>query len=408
LRRLLPALLESSADLQVHLLIWDVSLVFGPSRPLEHLIDTGWQQHSRIHLRLDGQHPFAAANHEKIVCIDDALAFVGGIDVTVQRWDTSEHRSGHSLRRDPNGEPYHPVHDLQMAVDGEAAAAVAELARGRWADATGETLGPCGGTSKPWPAALTPWLTDVAVGIARTRPASRGQPPVREVAKLNAAALAAAQRAVYIEAQYLAAAPVVDCLVELLGRPDGPEIVILVWRQAIGWLERFAMGSNRDRLLRRLATADRRDRLRAYWLATPDDPDAEINLHAKLVIVDDVFVRIGSSNLNHRSLGVDSECDLAIEARDGKARAAIIHLRSALLAEHLGKPIAEVERAVAEEGLIAAIERLNQGRGRLRRYPIQPDAGPEEPIAATTLLDPGEPPDLDYLRRWLREWFRTE
>ena len=77
-------------------------------------------------------------------------------------------------------------------------------------------------------------------------------------------------------------------------------------------------------------------------------------------------------------------------------------------AEHLAKPIAEVERAVAEEGLIAAIERLNQGRGRLRRHPIQPDAGPKESIAATTLLDPGEPPDLDYLRRWLREWFQTE
>ncbi|MGH6900397.1 MAG: phospholipase D-like domain-containing protein, partial [Geminicoccaceae bacterium] len=145
LRRLLPALVESSLDLHVHLLIWDVSLVFGPSRALDHLIDSGWQQHPRVHLRFDGQHPFAAAHHEKIVCIDDALAFVGGIDLTVQRWDTSEHHLEQAVRRDPDGEPYHPVHDLQMAVDGAAAGAVAELARGRWADATGDTWAPCGG-----------------------------------------------------------------------------------------------------------------------------------------------------------------------------------------------------------------------------------------------------------------------
>ncbi|MGH6900903.1 MAG: phospholipase D-like domain-containing protein, partial [Geminicoccaceae bacterium] len=225
---------------------------------------------------------------------------------------------------------------------------------------------------------------------------------------LNAAALAAARRAVYIEAQYLAAQPVADRLAELLGRPHGPEIVILVWRQAIGWIERFAMGANRDRLLRRLAAADRHDRLRAYWLGVPHDPEGEINLHAKLVIVDDVFVRIGSSNLNHRSLGFDSECDLAIEATDAQARAAIARVRSRLLAEHLARPIAEVEQAVAEEGLIAAIERLNPERGRLRRHQIQPDAGSQEPIAGTALLDPSEPPDLDYLRRWLRGWWRGD
>jgi len=300
------------------------------------------------------------------------------------------------------------VHDLQMAVDGEAAAALAELARGRWADATGETLPPCRSTGSPWPESVTPWLTDVPVGIARTRPATHGRSEVSEVAALNTRALKAARRAVYIEAQYLASQPVVDRLAELLGRPDGPEIVLLVWRHATGWLERFAMASNRDRLLRRLAAADRHNRLRAYWLGLADEPEGEINLHAKLIIVDDVFVRIGSSNLNNRSLGLDTECDLAIEAPDARARAAIARLRSMLLAEHLARPVEAVEQAVAEEGLIAAIERLNREGGRLRRYQIEPDAGSKEPIAATTLLDPAEPPDLDYLRRQLRTWFQAD
>ena len=107
---------------------------------------------------------------------------------------------------------------------------------------------------------------------------------------------------------------------ELLERADGPEVVILVWQHAIGWLERFAIGSNRGRLLRRLAAADRHGRLRAYRLAASDDPEREINRHAKLIIVDDAFVRIGSSNLNHRSLGLDTECDLALEASDRRAQ----------------------------------------------------------------------------------------
>jgi phosphatidylserine/phosphatidylglycerophosphate/cardiolipin synthase-like enzyme len=225
---------------------------------------------------------------------------------------------------------------------------------------------------------------------------------VTEVATLNVAALAAARRSVYIEAQYLAAAPIADRLALLLERADGPEIVLVVWHQATGWLERFAMGSNRDRLLRRLAAADRHGRLRAYWLRVPGESGPEINLHAKLMIVDDVFLRIGSSNLNNRSLGYDTECDLAIEGADEATRSRIAEARNRLLAEHLVRPPDEVARAVAEAGLIAAIERLNHGGGRFQPYRIEPDAGPKEPFPGTGLLDPAEPLDLDYLRRWLQ------
>jgi phosphatidylserine/phosphatidylglycerophosphate/cardiolipin synthase-like enzyme len=406
--RLLPALVERCPELNVYLLIWDISVVFGPSSTVDQLFDRAWQAHPRVHFRFDGQHPFGAAHHDKIVCIDDALAFAGGIDLTVERWDTPAHDPADPTRVDADGEPYDPVHDLQMAVSGEAARALAELARGRWAEATGETLPPARDMNDPWPQALTPWLTDVPVGIARTRPGTDGKPGVSEVAALNAAALAAARRSVYIEAQYLAARPVADRLVALLERADGPEIVILVWRQAIGWLERFAMGSNRDRLLRRLAAADRHGRLRAYWLGVPGEPEREINLHAKLLIVDDAFVRIGSSNLNNRSLGFDTECDLAIEASDAGTRTAIARLQHTLLAEHLVRSPEEVGRAIAEHGLIGAIERLNPGQGRLRPYRIDPDDGSKEPFPGTALLDPAEPLDLDYLGRIVRHGLSSD
>jgi phosphatidylserine/phosphatidylglycerophosphate/cardiolipin synthase-like enzyme len=402
LRGLLRALVDSRPELEVHLLVWDVAVVFGPSRTSEQLIATSWQNHPRIQFRFDREHPFGASHHEKIVTIDDALAFAGGIDLTVERWDTSRHTFDSGTRRDPDGEPYDPVHDLQMAVDGEAARALALLTRERWQRATGETLAPVTIAADPWPADLAPWLAGAEVGIARTRPARGEQPAIGEVAALNAAALSAARHSVYIETQYLAAAPIADRLVELLERPDGPEIVLLVWRRAIGWIERFAMGSNRDRMLRRLAAADRHGRLLAGWLGEPQEPQREINLHAKLIIVDDRFVRIGSSNLNHRSQGLDGECDLAIEARDERTRRAIAGLRERLLAEHLVRSPAEVGRAVAEHGLIGAIERLNPGAGRVRRHRIDPGSGAHEPLTGTALLDPSEPLDLDHLGRLLK------
>lgn len=168
------------------------------------------------------------------------------------------------------------------------------------------------------------------------------------------------------------------------------------------------MGSNRDRLLRRLAAADRHDRLRAYWLAATGEPALEINLHAKLMIVDDTLVRIGSSNLNNRSLGLDTECDLAIEASDPGTRTALAGLRNTLLAEHLVRSPEEVGHAIATNGLIAAIERLNPGKGRLRRYQIDPEDGSKEPFPGTALLDPAEPLSVDYLGRKLQRALRPD
>lgn len=405
LRRLLPALVEQHPELHIHLLIWDVSIVFGPSRATAPLLDRDWHAHPRIHFHYDGRHPSGAAHHEKIVCIDDTLAFAGGIDLTLQRWDTSDHDPGHSVRVDSSGERHPPVHDLQMAVTGEAAAALAELARIRWTDAGGKPIPACSGAAPIWPASADLWLADVPVGIARTRPRRSDRDDVTEIAQLNDAALAAARHAVYIEAQYLTAQPVADALVDLLERRDGPEVVILVWRETSGWIERYAMGSNRERVLRRLAAAGG-ERLRVYWLAAQRMPECEIKLHAKLMIVDDVFVRIGSSNLNNRSLGFDTECDLAVEAIDETGTAAIAALRARLLAEHLGCSYEAVHEATARKGLIGAIDQLHHEDSRLRPHSIDAQAGGQEPLPGTALLDPSEPLDLDYLGGLLRERFR--
>ena len=403
LRRILPELIARRPELHVYILVWDVAPYFGPSRLFAEWKSEGWLKHPRIHFRYDGRHPTGGTLHEKVVCVDDGLAFVGGIDLTVERWDTSEHLPDDPRRIDPKGHPYPPVHDLQVAVEGPAAAAVTELALERWALATDESLTPPDPSHACWPEHLTPDLMDRPVAIARTRPGSDAEPRITEVMELNRSALGGARRSIYLETQYFSNGEIADILARHLEPPHGPEIVLVIWRETAGLIERYVMGSNRERLLRRLAKADRHGRLRAYYLAVPDGSNQEIGLHAKLVIVDDAFVRVGSSNLNHRSQGLDSECDVAIEATDEATAQAIEGLRARLLAEHLGRPPDEVRAAVAAHGLIGAIERLHGPASRLRAFEIDHESGSTLPFPGTTVLDPDEPLNLDYLRRHLRD-----
>ena len=73
------------------------------------------------------------------------------------------------------------------------------------------------------------------------------------------------------------------------------------------------MRNGRIRFLRTLAEAGVGDRVRLVY---PHVEKAGIStdtmMHSKVMIVDDWFLRIGSANLNNRSMGTDTECDLAI------------------------------------------------------------------------------------------------
>src|SRR3546814_16742490 len=85
-----------------------------------------WATPAQISVCLDDVLPIGAAHHQKVVVVDDALAFCGGLDLTIRRWDTSDHALHNPERKDPRGESYRPFHDVQMMVDGEAALALGE------------------------------------------------------------------------------------------------------------------------------------------------------------------------------------------------------------------------------------------------------------------------------------------
>src|SRR3712207_5724291 len=163
----------------------------------------------RLRLTVDTHHPIGGAHHQKIVVVDDCLAFAGGIDITADRWDTSDHADGHPHRRRPaagrpKGRLAGPWHDATSVMTGPAARAVAQLARERWESGTGERLEPLSEERECWPEEVEPLLTDVDVAISRTRPEHGGASLVHEVELLWLASIAAARRSIYVESQYFA------------------------------------------------------------------------------------------------------------------------------------------------------------------------------------------------------------
>jgi phosphatidylserine/phosphatidylglycerophosphate/cardiolipin synthase-like enzyme len=389
---LLRSLVETYPQLQIHILIWSVAVIHAPGAPLPLLLGAPWQDHPRITLRLDTEHPIYASHHQKIVTIDDSVAFVGGIDLTVRRWDTDTHADGNPLRLDPDGAPYNPVHDIQVMLGGEAARSMSALARERWQFATGETLEPVGEARELWPEGEADFA-DIPVAIARSSPAWAGRPAIREIADLTYDAIAAARHCIYIEAQYLTQCTLGDRLVRHLRDSHGPEIVIVLNRTAHGFMERVTMGINRDRMVRRLRQADRFDRLRVLHPVVPGkEGECEVHVHSKVLIVDDVFLRIGSSNLCNRSIALDTECDIAIEAAADATREAIAHVRDRLLAEHLDASPTSVAAEIARgRSLVRAIEVLNAKARGLRKLDDANPRGPAKPLAGTWLLDPKAP-----------------
>jgi phosphatidylserine/phosphatidylglycerophosphate/cardiolipin synthase-like enzyme len=208
---------------------------------------------------------------------------------------------------------------------------------------------------------------DVEVAVARTQPGWRSRPPVHEIRQLTRSCVESARKTIYLENQYFTCAAVADALAARLSERDGPEIVMILTRRAPSWFDRLTMDHARNPLIERLRQADRFGRFRAFSPRTSAGTD--IMVHAKVAVVDDCIVRVGSANLNNRSEGFDTECDLAAEGEDETARRGIADFRNRLLSHYLAVEPDRVSRAVATAGgLIAAIDGLN-GAGRLALLP---------------------------------------
>ena len=344
-----------------------------------------------IRFVMDGAHPPGCSHHQKIVVIDDCFAICGGIDMTADRWDRPAHADNDPDRIRPGGQPYRPWHDATMACDAPLAGALAELARTRWEHATGERLPEITGAEPIWPDGLDPQFQGSRFAIARTAAAFGERDGHREIEALTIDLIARARRFIYAENQYLTSPRIAAAIMRRMEEPDPPEIVLVMPLTADGWLEQVAMDATRLRLVQIIGAADPRNRFRIFTPKTQGGDD--IYVHAKLMIVDDEVLKIGSANMNNRSLGLDSECDIALEAGSDAERSALTALRTRLMAEHLGAEEADVAATFAETGsLLATIARhRREGGRRLEPLPIDDPTGLSRAIAETELLDPKSP-----------------
>jgi phosphatidylserine/phosphatidylglycerophosphate/cardiolipin synthase-like enzyme len=398
--------LAENPDLDVRVLCWKSAMPVAATQHFFPFMDRKAFAGTKVKFVLDGKLPVGACHHQKMIVVDDAIAFCGGGDIGPDRWDTPEHLDDNPRREKTrrDNKCFDSRHEVMGLVDGPAALALGDLFRDRWRRATGETLQGCPPVRKPrWPGKVPPGFANIDVGISRTGAAWRKFPQVRENEALHVASIRAAKTCIYMENQYFTSPLIAAALADRLAQPDGPEVIIVSTEHSPSYFDQVTMDRTRLTFIQTLKSADHHGRFHAYSPVTT--LGRTIIVHAKLTIIDDTLLRIGSANINNRSMGFDSECDLSFEAAGpGSAdnRAEIIRLRNKLLAHWLGcveEPMVDAIHRLG--GVGAALEDLrNSGFCRLR--PIEPK--PLMPlaafIAAFHLGDPVGP--KDSWRPWKR------
>ena len=159
------------------------------------------------------------------------------------------------------------------------------------------------------------------------------------------------------------------------------------------------MDRTRLAFIKTLQAADRFGRLQAFSPVTA--LGLTIIVHAKLTIIDDRLLRIASANMNNRSMGFDTECDLSLEAETARASQTIAKARTRLLAHWLGCDEVVDAASRREQSVTGGIEALRSA-GYCRLRPIL--TAPLSPLAATVArLHPGDPvSSRDSWRPWKR------
>ncbi|WP_240623384.1 phospholipase D-like domain-containing protein [Brevundimonas lutea] len=389
-------MIKENPELDVRLLIWRSPLLIAASQGFFPQRAQRWFKKRIAEFRLDTPGPLGACHHQKVVVIDDKLAFVGGGDISVDRWDSEEHLDGDPRRCLPSGLICSPRHEVMAMFDGPAAHALGDLARIRWYRATGERVRLSDAPSDPWPEAIAPMLTDVEVGVARTMPRWRRRHGADESLRLHLDGIARAKRLIYLENQYVTSPRIAEALAARLAEPEGPEVVIVTTLKAPSWFDQMTMDTARAEVLHALEQADVNNRLTAWAPVTEEG--GRIIVHSKVTIIDDQLLRIGSSNLNNRSFGYDSECDVAA-APGPEGEATIRAFRHRLIGHFLG---VDAETYASCEALSHSVGEAiaTYGQTRMVQLGMEGASRFERMVAEFQLGDPNSP--ADDFRPWKR------
>jgi phosphatidylserine/phosphatidylglycerophosphate/cardiolipin synthase-like enzyme len=381
--RLLPFLRDlcrRTPGLRVYVLAWDYSV--------NYAWEWEWWQEwkfeaaggGQIEFVFDAEHAVAASHHQKWVVIDGRLAFVGGLDFCCNGWDDRGHPARHPGRCEPDGKVHDPYHDLMAALTGPAVGELVNYFRERWrAAGAGELDLPQPPDGSPPAVRPAVRLAADRVAFSRTQPQTMSNPnSVLEIRQLYRDAIEAAEQLIYIENQYFSSQDVFQALIDRMRAPDRSklDVVMLLPRRLPSWVEAAAMGPPRLWMLDALRQTARETghRLGLYASVAPDGGcEVPVLIHSKLLLVDDRFLTLGSANASNRSMGLDTELNVAFEARTDADRPLVRSIRRVrvnLLAEHCGlwgdrAGLRELRRP---SGLVDFLDRLADGRAHRLRH----------------------------------------
>src|SRR3954468_6589781 len=358
-------LADAAEQVDVRVLMWAGAPphTFAPDRGTVRAARDELARGTKIRAACDSRSRALHCHHEKLVIVDDEVGFVGGIDLTQlggDRYDTNAHPARGRLG----------WHDASARLRGPAVADVAGHFAARWSEVTGEPVA-AAPAQPPAPAG------DLDVQVVRTVPERQyGFLPRGDFRILEAylRALRSADRLVYLESQFLWAPEVVELLAAQLRDPPHPDfrvVVVLPSRANNGQEDtrgQLAILADADRGAHRFLAAT----ISARTGRTVD----RVYVHAKIGVVDDRWLTIGSANLNAHSLFNDSEMNLVMCDPD-LAR----ETRLRLWAEHLERDEAEVtgDPAAFFDDLwrpiaLAEPERSRRGEPRTHRLVELPPA----------------------------------
>jgi phosphatidylserine/phosphatidylglycerophosphate/cardiolipin synthase-like enzyme len=379
---LLNNLCNANPALQVFILAWDFSSLYSLDREWFQEWYFNWTTNERLKFSFDCCDSFDASHHQKFVVIDGKVAFVGGLDLCSGRWDERDHRVDNPLRVNADQSSYGSFHDIQSYHAGPVAHKLAELFKTRWKVVCGNELQlplEPEETSAPH-VELTVPIAAKSVAISRTMaPTSGAGEPVREIRRLFLDAIDAAEHLIYVENQYFSSEALCKALLDRMSDKTRPllEIILMIAKDADALLEQLSIGIAQARVIRRLKEAARETGhcLGVYYPVSVGASGEELPtyIHSKLLLVDDRFLSVGSANMNNRSMGYDTELNVAWEGRAGGSVARSIRdVRVNLLAEHTGIDSAAGKELLRVKGLVRYLDGLADGKAsRLRHHPVR-------------------------------------
>jgi phosphatidylserine/phosphatidylglycerophosphate/cardiolipin synthase-like enzyme len=342
-------LAEAALRVDVRLLAWAGAPLplFSPSRRTVRAQRDELVHGTLIQMALDARERPMHCHHEKIALIDDRIAYVGGIDLTALAGDRRD-ESGHPAR---NGLGWH---DATMRAEGPVVADVRDHLALRWAEVTGGVL-PRADDPQPAGPSEAQFVRTVPNNVYRRLP--KGDFRILES---YIRAMRAAKRFVYLESQFLWSPELIGVLTQKLREPPSDDFFVVVLLPA-----RPNNGADDTQgQLGVLLDADKHDRFLACTLYQPGDR-GQVYVHAKIGIVDDRWLTIGSANLNEHSFFNDTEACLTT-CDPELARAT----RLQLWREHLedDDPTFETWHGRAEEHAYDRLRLLPNVSPRVRRF----------------------------------------